>query len=187
MRHFLLRAVSGAVVLGHVASLAWPCEALAQEKPASETGKAVGKEKTASPAAASPVLPDADKIVLLIRTTLLTVSDALQTGNYTVLRDKAAPAFRDGTTPAGLMQTFAALNQQRIDLSPVAIIAPQLSEVPSLDGENRLKLKGYFPGKPVGIAFNITFEAVAGHWRLFAMSVGLARIAVDGRTVAGTP
>src|SRR5579885_3484421 len=49
-------------------------------------------------------MPDAEKIVLLLRTTLLTLNDALQTGNFTVLRDKGAPGFRNANTPAQLSQ-----------------------------------------------------------------------------------
>jgi hypothetical protein len=166
MRTVVARAVRAALLLGCVPLLLlWPDAA-----GAGENDKAGQKA-----ASAKAVLPDADKIVLLVRTTLLTVNDAVQTGNYTVLRDKAAPSFRDGTTGASLAQSLASLQQQRIDLSPVSIIAPQLTELPRLDSDKRLKLMGYFPGQPVGIAFDLTFEAVQGSWRLFALSIGLAK------------
>jgi hypothetical protein len=38
-------------------------------------------------------MPDAEKIVLLLRSTPLTLNDAIQTGNFTVLRDVGAPGF----------------------------------------------------------------------------------------------
>jgi hypothetical protein len=44
-------------------------------------------------------MPDAEKIVLLVRTTLITLNDALQTGNFTVLRDIGAPASAKPTPP----------------------------------------------------------------------------------------
>jgi hypothetical protein len=154
-------------MLGYVPILVWPQTACAGEK--DRAGLAAASAK------AGPVLPDPDKIVLLIRTSLLTVNDAVQTGNFTVLRDKAAPSFRDGTTSASLAKSLESLAQQRIDLSAIAIIAPQLTDLPLLDSEGRLKLKGYFPGQPVGIAFDLTFEAVHGNWRLFALSIGLAK------------
>jgi hypothetical protein len=161
-------AIRAALLLGCVPLLLlWPDAA-----GAGENDKAGQKGAAAK---ADAVLPDADKIVLLVRTTLLTVGDAVQTGNYTVLRDKAAPSFRDGTTGASLAQSLASLQQQRIDLSPVSIIAPQLTELPRLDSDKRLKLMGYFPGQPIGIAFDLTFEAVQGSWRLFALSIGLAK------------
>src|SRR5262245_52550930 len=79
------------------------------------------------------LMPDAEKIVLLLRTSLLTLNDALQTGNFTVLRDTAAPGFRDANTAARLSQSFSDLASKGIDLSAVSIIAPQLSEPPTLD------------------------------------------------------
>src|SRR5262245_45217622 len=38
------------------------------------------------PAQTQVVMPDAEQIVLLLRTTLVTLNDAIQTGNFTVLR-----------------------------------------------------------------------------------------------------
>jgi hypothetical protein len=134
--------------------------ALAQDKPGSQ--------------AASPqvVMPDAEKIVLLLRTTLITLSDAIQTGNFTVLRDMGAPGFRDANTAARLSQSFSDLAGKGIDLSSVSIIAPQLSEPPGLDqAKGMLHLKGYFPGQPVQINFEMLYQAVDGHWRLFGLSV----------------
>ena len=45
-------------------------------------------------------------------------------------------------------------------------IAPQLSEAPALDQQKgMLHLKGYFPGQPVQINFDILYQAVGGRWR----------------------
>src|SRR5262249_32830108 len=62
-----------------------------------------------APAPAQPsqvIMPDAEKVVLLVRSTLLTLNDALQTGNFTVLRDVAAPGFREANSAARLSETF---------------------------------------------------------------------------------
>src|SRR5262249_31129599 len=116
------------------------------------------------------VMPDAEKIVLLLRTTLVTLNDALQTGNFTVLRDVAAPGFREANSAARLSQIFANLVQQGIDLSAVAVITPQLAEAPTLDQEKRmLHLKGYFPLQPVQINFEMLYQAVSGRWRVFGL------------------
>ena len=32
-------------------------------------------------------------------------------------------------------------------------------------------MKGYFPGKPVQINFEVLYQAVNGRWRLFGLSV----------------
>src|SRR5262245_27573544 len=118
------------------------------------------------------VMPDAEKIVLLLRTTLNTLNDAIQTGNFTVLRDMGAPDFRDANTARRLSQSFSDLASKGIDLSPTSVIAPQLTEPPGLDQQkNMLRLKGYFPGQPVQINFEVLYQAVNGRWRLFGLSV----------------
>lgn len=133
-----------------------------------------GQAYAQAPASAQSgvVMPDAEKIVLLLRTSLLTLNDALQTGNFTVLRDMGAPGFRDANSAAKLSQSFSDLASKRIDLSPVSIIAPQLSEPPGLDEQKgMLRLKGYFPGDQVQINFEMLYQAVDGRWRLFGLSV----------------
>jgi hypothetical protein len=79
-----------------VAFLGVSSAALAEDEPAAT-----------QPPASQVVMPDAEKIVLLLRASLLTLNDALQTGNFTVLRDMGAPGFRDANTAARLSQSFA--------------------------------------------------------------------------------
>jgi hypothetical protein len=117
-------------------------------------------------------MPDAQKIVLLLRTSLTTLNNALQTGNYTVLRDMGAPGFRKANSAARLSQIFVNLVEKNVDMSVVSVQAPKLSQAPTLDQQKgMLHLKGYFPGQPTQINFELLYKAVAGRWRLFGMSV----------------
>jgi hypothetical protein len=131
------------------------------------------QEANAGPASAPQVvMPDAERIVLLIRTTLLTLNDAVQTGNFTVLRDRAAPGFRDANPAARLGALFNDLAARGVDLGAVAILAPELTEAPALDPKTgMLHLKGRFLGRPVRIDFDLLFLAVEGRWRVFGLSV----------------
>ena len=117
------------------------------------------------------VMPNAGKTTLLVRTALLTLNNALQSGNYAVLRDTSAPGFREANSPAKLARTFASLEAQNLDLSAVAIMVPQLTESPVLENNEFLHIKGYFPGQPVQINFSLTFQVIGGSWRLFGLSV----------------
>lgn len=75
------------------------------------------------------------------RSALLAVSDANRRGNYTVLRQIAAPTFRN------------------------------LDGAPTLDAERRLSLKGSYATEPNRIAFELVFGAVDGQWRLCGVSI----------------
>ena len=153
----------------------------AQVQPAAPTADA-------RPSAQQVVVPDAERIILLIRTTLLTLNDAVQTGNFTVLRDVAAPGFRETNSAARLAGIFATLAQRGVDLAPVSIMAPQLAETPSIDPKTgMLRLKGQFPGQPVRIDFDLFYQPVGGRWRLFGLSVQPVPVAADTRSAAPPP
>lgn len=171
------------LIAGFVLCAGLGAVALAETTPAPKSGTppAAAPSKSKAPArpakpaqAANPqvVMPDAEKIVLLLRNTLISLNDALQTGNFTVLRDRAAPGFRDVNSAARLGQIFADLASRPIDLSTVSVTTPQLSENPSLDQKQGiLRLKGYFPLQPTPIAFEVLYQSVEGRWRLFGLSV----------------
>ena len=116
-------------------------------------------------------VPPAEKLVLLIRMSLLTLNDAMQTGNFTVLRDRGSPSFRQANTAADLARIFARLEAKDVDLGMVAIMTPQLTEAKVEGPEQRLTLRGFFPGQPAQIGFELAYEPVAGHWQLFGISV----------------
>jgi hypothetical protein len=163
----------------------------------------VEAEETAAPQTPMPPaaqsqspLPSAEQVVVLIRSTLLTLNDALHTGNFTVLRDRGAPSFQAANTAARLSQIFKSLGRQGVDLSIVAAKAPQLTEGPALDANQRLHIAGNFPAQPVAINFGLIFEESAGGWRLFGITVNPEPVqAAEARMprfaprwdVAGTP
>lgn len=140
--------------------------------PSKSAPASAGKPAPApAPAPNAVAMPEAEKVVLLVRSTLLTLADAVQTGNFTVLRDKGAPGFRDANSAAKLSQIFASMMAQGIDLTAVSVLTPVLAEPPQLDQQNgMLRIKGSFPGQPVRIDFDLMFQAVGGRWMLFGIS-----------------
>jgi len=63
-----------------------------------------------------------------------------------------------------------------VDLSAVSVVTPQLTERPVLNREKgTLNIKGYFPGPPVRIDFEVLYQSVRGRWRLFGLSVQVPR------------
>jgi hypothetical protein len=120
-----------------------------------------------------------EQTLYLIRSTLLTLNDANRTGNYTVLRDLASPDFQAKNTAADLSLIFADLRRRNFDLFAVALAAPQLSTPPFIDNNKMLRLTGFFPTRPLQINFDLQFQNVAGHWRLFGISVATPQAAAQ--------
>jgi hypothetical protein len=134
-------------------------------------GAAFAEEKGAQKNAQPSLPASVEQTLYLIRSTLMALNDANRTGNYTVLRDLAAPGFQAGNTAADLAQSFADLRHRKVELSAVALAAPQLSTAPYIDPDKRLRLIGFFPTRPLQINFDLMFQDVNGQWRLFGISV----------------
>lgn len=136
----------------------------ASSKPDATTKPASGE----TPAALSVTV---DQALYLIRSTLLTLNDANRSGNYSVLRDLAAPDFQSRNSAADLALSFSDLRRRNFDLFAAAIAAPQLTAAPALDSKKMLRLTGLFPTRPLQINFDLLFQSVGGQWRLFGISV----------------
>lgn len=116
-------------------------------------------------------LPDPYKLNLLIRTSIIALNQANQTGNYSVLRDLAAPSFRETNTAARLGEIFADLRKRNLDLSPIFFFDPKLVRPPGFMGDGLLRLSGYFETRPEEVVFDLAFQNVGGAWRLFGIAV----------------
>src|SRR5262245_41295194 len=112
--------------------------------------------------------------LMLIRNALTLVNHANLTGNYTVLRDLAGEDFRRRQTAADLAATFANLRKQKLDLSPILVIDPQLTRPPSEIAPGRLQLVGQFPTRPQAVQFALGFVRVDGGWMIDDISLRVA-------------
>jgi hypothetical protein len=125
-------------------------------------------------AAETPSVPDAYRLNMLIRTTLIALNHANRTGNYTVLRDLASPAFQRTNNAARLAEIFAVLRKRDLDLSPILFFQPKLRSPAALTNTGLLRLTGFFETKPEQISFDMLFQQTEGNWRLFGLAVDVA-------------
>lgn len=139
-------------------------------QPARSTKAAVPPPRPANPAPNAQASSDIQSL-FLVRTTLMALNDANRTGNYTVLRDIAGPSFRERNSAADLGVIFVELRRTRLDLSVAALMQPVFDGAPTLDSERRLRLKGGYATEPNRILFDLVFEAVAGNWQLFGITI----------------
>jgi hypothetical protein len=139
----------------------------------------------------TPAAPASDNnrgVLVLIRSTLLALAHADTTGNYTVLRDLGAPSFQAVNSAARLSEIFANLRAQRLDLSQLAVLEPQLTIPPQLDARGLLHIDGTFPSTMPQISFSLVFEPVAGQWRIFGISLNTGQpVAVTAPPAPAVP
>lgn len=158
-----MRDAIGRIVAAALAGLAcqWPLPVSAQPKP------------PAQQAAPQPAQIDRNGVLILIRTTLLALHQGNETGNYTVLRDLSAPGFRDANTAARLAEIFASQRAQKLDLSGVTVLDPQLTLLPQIEANGLLHMAGFFPSVPSQVNFELLFAPVDGRWKPFGLSVNV--------------
>lgn len=122
---------------------------------------------------ASPRTISGPEISMLIRTTLVALHQANQTGNYTVLRDLGAARFRAENDAARLAGLFAPFRERRIDLGPAVLFDARLDAPPLLTTEGVLRMKGHVPTSPQEIVFDLTYRFEHGGWRVASVNVAL--------------
>jgi hypothetical protein len=127
-----------------------------------------------------PAQIDRNGVLILIRSTLLALDQANKTGNYTVLRDLGAPGFQVNTA-ARLAEIFAKQRNDKIDLSAIATVDPQLSLPAQIEPDGRLHVTGLFPAARAQVNFDLTFTPVDGQWRLLGLTV------TSGQAGSATP
>jgi len=128
-------------------------------------GALIGALLLVVPAQAEDKVPSPVLQEILIKTTLLTFSDANLTGNYTVLHAKLAKAFRDKITPDGLKQAFKSFADQKINLGLVTAMPPVASSEATIDNRGALVLRDYFATKPSRVSYELYFLPSEGEWK----------------------
>ena len=123
-----------------------------------------------------PPMPAPEQLLGLIRSTVIALNQANQTGNYTVLRDLGAPDFRNGNDASRLGAIFQVLKEQAVDLGPLLHISPEVSQAPAIDANGLLRLVGFFPTEPLRVNFDLSFQLFENRWRPYTISVYLARL-----------
>ena len=131
-------------------------------------------------------MPPPAVLLALLRGTMIALNQANLTGNYSVLRDLAAPSFRDANSSAALADRFRQWREGRLDFAAVALLDAKLSAPPSIGADGALRLRGYFPTAPLRIGFDMAFLPVDGHWRLGAITAEPLAVEVTGAVARAT-
>jgi len=126
--------------------------------------------------AGSPPAPDRQETARLVWTTLIAIDHANRTGNYSVLRDLAAPSFRDANDAARLAGIFAKFRERDIGLRRVVLASPVYAEPPEILDNGLYRVRGGFAFRPVGINFDLLFQHTGSGWRLFGVSIAPAEM-----------
>lgn len=145
----------------------------AQSAPSVLPAPAPPPAATAPPATPRPSAArqtDAEVVLTLVRSTMVALDQANESGNYTVLRDIGAPGFRDRNSAADLARIFAPIRDAKIDLSVATVLDPHISTA-TLNAQKQLHITGKLDTRPHPVAYELLYEVAGGRWRIFGISV----------------
>lgn len=134
-------------------------------------------------------LPPPAVMLALLRGTLSALNQANITGNYSVLRDLGAPAFRDANSSATLADRFRMWRERKLDFAAVLLLDAQLARAPAIGPDGGLRISGHFPTAPLRVNFDLVYQPVGGNWRLAAIDadVSEAEPEITGSIAAAAP
>jgi hypothetical protein len=167
-----------------------------QAKPAAQSAQKFTSQppgKDAQPNTAKPTIPNDERLVMLICSTLVALNQANATGSYSVFREIGAPGFQIANSTGQLANTFAELRSRNFDLSPILVLQPKLVRKPEIGAAGMLRVTGFFPTAPEQLNFDLMYQWVKGQWRLFGIaadtkpvSAATAEAATQGTSVPPT-
>jgi hypothetical protein len=153
-----------------------PGENSAAQTKAKAPAKPTQQAEPDSPVPSQILIPDSDGLAILIDNTVIALSQANLTGNYSVLRDLGAPEFQKINSPQRLADIFANMRARNLNLSPIVLHQPKLAREPVIDDKGFLRMTGFYETQPLQVHFDLAFQPVAGSWRLFEISVWTAML-----------
>ena len=139
----------------------------------------VAAQQLTLPPASNVPVPGELELAKMIWSTMAAVDHANRAGNYSVLRDLAAPGFQLNNDAAKLTEVFSTLRASGVDLSNTLLLAPTYRAVPQMVQDGVLRVQGYFGLRPTSINFDLYYQWVQGRWRLFGVSIVPAQIATQ--------
>ena len=126
-------------------------------------------------------IPNDYEIEVLIKGTLASFNDANLSGDYTILHARSSRQVREQLSAEKLSSAFTVFRDQQIDITPVLTLRPTLTQRPSIDGENKLLLRGRFDTKSArerlgavrydNVAFDLDYIQSEGRWKMIRINV----------------
>ncbi len=122
-------------------------------------------------------IPSDERLQTLVKTTFLDFGDAVQSGDFLDFHKKAAPVWRDESSPQEMLEAFEVFVDQKEDYDFKRAVTPldaTFSPAPSLEkfkGADALLVKGYYPTKPLRANFELKYVMDDGIWKLIGINI----------------
>jgi hypothetical protein len=110
---------------------------------------------------------------VLVKSILVTLSDASSADNFTVLHAKISKPFRDQFPVEKLRVTFKDLADKRAVFDAVVAMPVITDAETKIDDNGILRLKGHFETTPKQVKYRLGFMPSDGQWKLSAIAIDI--------------
>jgi hypothetical protein len=110
---------------------------------------------------------------VLIKSILVTLSDAVAANNFTVLQAKISKPFADQFPPEKLQTVFKDLVDKHAVFDAVVAKPVIADEEAKIDDKGVLRLKGHFETAPKQVKYQLAFIPADGTWKLSGVTIDI--------------
>ncbi len=117
---------------------------------------------------------------ILIKTSILTLNDAIVSGNFAVLHAKLAKPFREQFDPDRLKQAFQGFAEKKVDMAAIAAAHPVATDDAQIDDRGALLLRGRFDVDRSRLAYELDFLPSEVEWKPIGLHVSVKPVNATG-------
>src|SRR3954470_14312437 len=110
---------------------------------------------------------------VMVKSILVTLSDAVASDNFTVLHAKISKPFRDQFPPDKLQAVFKDMVDKHAVFDAVVGKPIIADEEAKIDEKGVLRLKGHFETTPKQVKYQLGFIPADGLWKLSAVTIDI--------------
>jgi len=119
------------------------------------------------------VMPSDAEIGTLTHATMTLFVDAIDNKSFQAFHDDTSKIWQAQITPAELLAAFLAFTEKDYGLSEVKGLSPIFNEVPTLNDDNILILKGSYPTSKFTTHFELEYIFELPEWKLTSIDVNI--------------
>src|SRR4029077_17732983 len=127
----------------------------------------------ASAPALAQGMPSPSVQEILVKSILVTISDAVAADNFTVFHAKISKPFRDQFPPEKLQAVFKDLVDKHAVFDAVVAKPIIADEDARIDEKGVLRLKGHFETTPKQVKYQLGFIPADGTWKLSGVTIDI--------------
>ena len=110
---------------------------------------------------------------VLIKSTLVTLNDAVAADNFSVFHARISKPFRDQFPPEKLRTVFKDLVEKHAVFDAIVASPVIPEEDAKIDEKGVLRLKGRFDTTPKKVKYQLGFIPSDGHWKLSGITIDI--------------